>query len=101
VGKLSDRLRRVAAAPARPFAGYFNRRFEAVHGHLGNDAAALGARLDDAVATTRSLQERVTTDLEVLSELTLSLERLVRQLEDRLNALEFERHRLPEHGTKA
>jgi hypothetical protein len=98
---MGDAFRRVAAAPVRPFAGYFNRRFAGVHGHLDNDAAALGARLDEAVASTRSLQERVTTDLEVLSELTLSLERLVRQLEDRVNALEFERHRLPEHGRKA
>jgi archaellum component FlaC len=101
VGNLTDRLRRVAAAPVRPFARYFNRRFAGVHGHLDNDAAALNARLDETVATTRSLQERVTTDLEVLSELTLSLERLVRQLEDRVNALEFERHRVPEPGPKA
>ena len=93
MGKLSDRLRRIAAAPARPIAGYFNRRFQGVHGHLDNEAAVVNARLDEAVATTRSLQERVTTDLEVLSELTISLERLLHRLEERVNALEVQRDR--------
>jgi hypothetical protein len=53
------------------------------------------------VSTTRSLQERVTTDLEVLSELTLSLERLVRRLEERMGSLELERERPHEPSTKA
>ena len=101
MGNLSDALRDAARAPVRPFARFFNRRFEDVHGHVENETAVVNARLDDVVATTRSLQERVTTDLEVLSELTLSLERLVNRLEERVNALEPERGGLHEHSTKA
>lgn len=94
-------MQRAARAPVRPFARYFNRRFEDVHGHVDNETALLRARLDEVISTTRSLQERVTTDLEVLSELTLSLERLVSRIEERVNALEAERDGLHEHSTKA
>jgi len=73
----------------RSVSGFFNRRFEDVHGHVENETAIVNARLDEVVSTTRELQERVTTDLEVLSELTLSLERLVGRLEERLAALEL------------
>lgn len=88
---MSDAGRRAARMPMGPVAGYFNRRFEDVHGHVENETAVVNARLDDVVSTTRELQERVTTDLEVLSELTLSLERIVRRLEERLDAIEAER----------
>ncbi len=101
MASLSDGLRRAARAPLRPIAGYFNRRFADVHEHLENETVAVNTRLDEALATTRSLQERVATDLEVLSELTLSLERVVRRLEERVSGLELERDHLHEHGTKA
>jgi hypothetical protein len=96
-----DSVRRVAGAPARPFVRYFNRRFADVHEHLDNESAAVNAQVEEMLATTRELQERVTTDLEVLSELTLSLERLVRRLEARMEALELERDRRHEHSRKA
>jgi hypothetical protein len=87
VGKLRDALRRVAAVPARPFAGYFNRRFEDVHGHLDNETASMRAELDAAVATTRALQDRVATDVEVVSELAIGFERLAERFADRMDAV--------------
>jgi hypothetical protein len=54
---------------------YFNRRFADLHGHIENETRALTARVDETLAATRALQERVATDLEVVSELTISLER--------------------------
>jgi hypothetical protein len=82
-----DAVRRVASAPARPFARYFNRRFEDVHGHLDNEAKFVNARLADTLATTRALQERIATDVEVMSELTMGLERFGDRLADRIDSL--------------
>lgn len=87
-------MRGVARAPVRPFARYFNRRFEDVHGHLDNETKSVRAQLEAAVATTRALQERIATDVEVVSELTIGLERLVARLEDRVDALRDELERL-------
>lgn len=84
---MSDIVRRVIRTPARPIERYFNRRFQDVHGHLDNETDAVNVRLDEALASTRVLQERVATDVEVISELTLTLERLVERLDDRLDAL--------------
>jgi hypothetical protein len=75
MGKASESGKRVARASVSPFTRYFNRRFEDLHGHIENETRALTARVDEALAATRALQERVATDLEVVSELTLSLER--------------------------
>jgi cell division protein FtsB len=82
-----DTVRRVAAAPARPFVRYFNRRFEDVHGHLDNESQFVNIRLEEAVATARVLQERIATDVEVMSELTIGLERFGDRLADRIDAL--------------
>ncbi len=76
-----DTARRVAAAPAGPFARYFNRRFEDVHGHLDNEIEF------ETVAATRVLQERIATDTEVMSELTIGLERFADRLADRIDGL--------------
>lgn len=95
-----DSVRRVAGAPARPFVRYFNRRFADVHEHLDNESVVMNAQLEEALETTRALQERVTTDLEVLSELTLSMERVARRLDERMSTLELELDRLREHSTK-
>jgi hypothetical protein len=94
VGKLSDAVRAVARAPAGPFARYFNRRFEDVHGHLDNETKSLRAQLEATLATTRALQDRIATDVEVVSELTIGLERIVSRLEDRVDALHDELERL-------
>jgi hypothetical protein len=91
----------VGRAPIRLISEYFNRRFADVHEHLDNESAAVNAQVEEMLATTRELQERVTTDLEVLSELTLSLERLVGRLEERMDALQLEVDRLHEQGTRA
>lgn len=85
MGRLGDAVRRLGRAPARPFSRYFNRRFEDVHGHLDNETQSLTARLEDAVTTTRALQERVATDTEVVSELTIGFERLAERMADRLD----------------
>jgi hypothetical protein len=82
-----DTARRVAAAPARPFVRYFNRRFEDVHGHLDNEIEFVNARLAETVAATRVLQERIATDTEVMSELTIGLERFADRLADRIDGL--------------
>jgi hypothetical protein len=87
VGRLSEVARQVARAPAQPFLRYFDRRFQDVHGHLDNETDAVDVRLEETVASMRALQERVATDVEVVSELTLALERLVERLDDRLDAL--------------
>lgn len=58
-----------------PFTRYFDRRFADLHGHIENETRALNARVEETLAATRALQERVATDLEVVSELTISLER--------------------------
>jgi hypothetical protein len=71
-----DTVRRVGRAPAQPFVRYFNRRFEDVHGHLDNETEFVNTRLEETLATTRALQERIATDVEVMSELTIGLERL-------------------------
>ena len=101
-------MRRLGRAPARPFARYFNRRFEDVHGHLDNETQSMAARLEDAVATTRALQERVSNDTEVVSELTIGFERLAERLADRMDEVvarveqqpgpHATRNRLPEHA---
>jgi hypothetical protein len=87
VGRLSEVARQVARAPAQPILRYFDRRFQDVHGHLDNETDAVDARLEEAVASMRALQERVATDVEIVSELTLALERVVERLDDRLDAL--------------
>jgi regulator of replication initiation timing len=84
---LSDAVERAVRAPARPIERYFNRRFEDVHGHLDNEAVAVNAQLEQTLATTRALAERVATDVEVVSELALRLERLVERLDERVDAL--------------
>jgi hypothetical protein len=101
VSRSRDTAGRVGRGPIRLIAGYFNRRFADVHEHLDNEAAAVNTGVEEMLETTKELQDRVTTDLEVLSELTLSLERLVRRLEERLDALELERDRLRAHSTNA
>jgi transcriptional regulator of heat shock response len=101
VSRSRDALGRFGRAPSQLITRYFNRRFADVHEHLDNESAAVNAQVEEMLATTRELQERVTTDLEVLSELTLSLERLVRRLEERMEAQELERDRRHEHSTKA
>lgn len=108
MGRLSDFARRLGRAPARPFARYFNHRFEDVHGHLDNETVSITARLEEAVATTRALQERVSNDTEVVSELTIGFERLAERFADRMDevvsALEqllrrgLHVDRLPEHA---
>ena len=75
-----DAARRAGRAPAEPFVRYFNRRFEDVHGHLDNEMAVMSARLEETLATTRALQERIATDVEVMSELTVGLERIADRL---------------------
>lgn len=85
MGRLNDGLRRVARAPVRPFARYFNRRFEDVHGHLDNETESVRARLDDTLTTTQVLQDRVATDVEVISELTIGFERLADRFVDRMD----------------
>jgi hypothetical protein len=82
-----DTARRVAAAPARPFVRYFNRRFEDVHGHLDNETEFVNTRLEDTLATTRTLQERIATDVEVMSELTIGLERFADRLADQMDSV--------------
>jgi hypothetical protein len=94
-------MRRVARAPAQPIERYFNRRFQDVHGHLDNETDAVNARLEGAVATTRALQERVATDVEVVSELTLGLERFVERFDDRMDALLSALERLLGHDAHA
>jgi hypothetical protein len=101
VGKLRDTLRRVAGAPARPVAGYFNRRFEDVHGHLDNETASVRAELEAAVATTRALQDRVATDVEVVSELAIGFERLAERFADRMDAVVAALERLLGPGAPA
>jgi hypothetical protein len=82
-----DTVRRVAGAPARPFVRFFNRRFEDVHGHLDNEADLVNTRLAETLATTRALQERIATDVQVISELTVGLERLADRFAERVDAL--------------
>ena len=88
-------MRRVAGAPARPFVRYFNRRFEDVHGHLDNETEFVNTRLVETVATTRALQERIATDVQVISELTVGLERLADRFAERVDTLLEALERLP------
>jgi len=90
-----DTVRRVATAPARPFARYFNRRFEDGHGHLDNETEFVNTRLAETVATTRALQERIATDVQVISELTVGLERLADRFAERVDTLLEALERLP------
>ena len=101
MGRVSEALRRLARAPAGPVARYFNRRFEDVHGHLDNESDAVNERLKEAVAATRALQERVATDVEVISELTLELERIAERLEHRVETLLAELERLRDRNATA
>ncbi len=82
---MSDAGKRAARAPVAPFMRYFNRRFADLHGHIENETRALNARVEETLAATRALQERVATDLEVVSELTLSLERFADRFGDRID----------------
>ncbi len=91
-----DTVRRVAGAPARPFTRYFNRRFEDIHGHLDNETSAMDTRLQETLASTRALQERIATDVEVMSELTIGLERFADRLADRMDAVLEEVEKLRE-----
>jgi hypothetical protein len=90
-----DAVRRVVGAPARPFVRYFNRRFEDVHGHLDNEAEFVNTRLAETAAATRALQERIATDVQVISELTVGLERLADRFAERVDALLEALERLP------
>jgi hypothetical protein len=78
VANFRDRARRAARGPAAPFLRYFNRRFEDVHGHLDNQTESL-------TTAARGLQERVATDVEVVSELVLTLERFADRFGHRMD----------------
>lgn len=87
--------------PVRPFTRYLNRRFDDVHGHLDNEAERLSASLEEAIATTRALQERIATDAQVISELTIGLERLADRFADRVEKLLDAVERLDGHLERA
>ena len=80
---------------------YFNRRFADVHGHLDNESVAVNTRLEETLATMRALQERMATDVEVVSELTLGLERIASRLEERVDALAAEVEQLRSRDDRA
>jgi hypothetical protein len=101
LGRLSDGVVRAVRAPAQPFVRYFNRRFADVHGHLDNESVAVNARLEETLATMRALQERMATDVEVVSELTLGLERIASRLEERVDALAAELEQLRSRDDRA
>lgn len=102
MAKASESGKRVARASVSPFTRYFNRRFADLHGHIENETRALTARVDEALAATLALQERVATDLEVVSELTISLERFAERFGARIDeVVEALEHAIAKAGDEA
>ncbi|MBA2325745.1 MAG: hypothetical protein H0V95_03745 [Actinobacteria bacterium] len=87
MANLRDRARRVARGPATPFLRFFNRRFTDVHGHLDNQTESL-------TTAAQVLQDRVATDVEVVSELALTLERFADRFGHRMDEVLVELRRL-------
>lgn len=102
MAKASESGKRVARASVSPFTRYFNRRFADLHGHIENETRALNARVEETLAATRALQERVATDLEVVSELTISLERFAERFGARIDeVVEALEHAIAKAGDEA
>jgi hypothetical protein len=69
--------KRAAKRAARPFVGYFDRRFQDLHDHLDRQRlpSDLNARLDQVVALSRQTREEVADDADTIAELAFTLER--------------------------
>jgi hypothetical protein len=70
-------VKRAALNAARPFVGYFDRRFQDLHDHIDRQqpASDLNARLDQLVALSRQTREEVAADADTIAELAFTLER--------------------------
>jgi hypothetical protein len=94
MGTLKETAGRAARAPAAPLLEYANRRFEDLHGHLDNRMNEVQAQVEQSLALsrqsltlTRQLKEELDSDVQVIAELTVTLQRFAERFGDRIDEM--------------
>jgi regulator of replication initiation timing len=87
LGTLKDTASQTARAAAGPALQYANRRFEDLHHHLDNRIDELQAQVAQTLAETRALRSELDTDVQVIAELTITLQRFAERFGDRVDEL--------------